>query len=276
MSDVLSCYWDVFINGQKIDMARRNCIEKIEIDELCNGSDSCTLTLNDPDFLFIEDNIFVEESTILIAMGWHSDTYRVTFAGYIAAIDIKFPDNGFPQLSIFCIDNSHLLGREEKSRSWDNVTSADVIQKIAQEHGLGCTIQPGYTFKVQDTITQSNATDIAFCENLASQERDPFMCKLVGMNLFYIKKDMIADPAATLYYKRFPYDVISFSPQITRESNQTSVEEGDINTDNKSIDFATASAFSTARALQGDPVVTSDSPIPKTTFNAQTGQWEVS
>ena len=75
MSKVLSCYWNVYINGVLLDSYKKGCIESIEIDELCDGSDSCTIQLNDPDFVFIEDNLFVEEATVSIKIGWHGDTH---------------------------------------------------------------------------------------------------------------------------------------------------------------------------------------------------------
>lgn len=269
MSKVLSCYWNVFINGKELSKSRKECIDSIDIIEQCDGSDTCTLVVNDPDFLFIEDNIFIEEATISVVLGWHGDTHRVTFTGYISAIDISFPDNGFPVLSIFCLDNSHLMNRKKKKRSWDDVTSADVIKKIAQEYGFKCVIESGYTFKKEDTISQSDNTDIEFCESLADDERVPFMCKLVGDTLYYVKKGVLKDPSSTVYYKKFPYDVVSFSPQINKETIKEEVTSADINTNNKSIDSATANNDNTSRDTQGEPVKTK---VRK--YDPTTGEWK--
>ena len=274
MSKVLSCYWNVFINGVELDKARKECIESIDIVEQCDGSDTCTLVVNDPDFYFIEDNIFVEEATVSVEMGWHGDTHRVTFTGYISAIDISFPDSGFPVLSIFCLDNSHVMNRKKKKRSWDKVTNADVIKKIAQEYGFKCVIESGYTFKKEDTISQSNVTDIDFCESLASNERVPFMCKLIGNTLYYVKKGILKDPTSTVYYKKFPYDVISFSPKINKETKQEEVTSADINTNTKKVDKATANDDNTPRDIQGEPVKTQTSTKVRV-YNPSTGKWEV-
>lgn len=274
MSKVLSCYWNVFINGKELDEARKECIDSIDIVEQCDGSDTCTLVVNDPDFHYIEDNIFIEEATVSVVMGWHGDTHRVTFTGYISAIDINFPDSGYPVLSIFCLDNSHVMNLKKKKRSWDNVTSADVIKKIAQEYGFKCVIEPGYTFKKEDTISQSNVTDIDFCESLAGKERVPFMCKLIGKTLYYVKKGVLKDPTSTVYYKKFPYDVISFSPKINKETKQEEVTYADINTDTKKVDKATANDDNTPRDTQGEPVKT-QTPTKVRVYNQSTGKWEV-
>lgn len=273
MSKVLSCYWTIFINGKEIDDFRKRCIESIDISEQSDGSDTCTIVVNDPNFYFIEDNIFVEEATVSVVLGWHGDTHRVTFAGYISAIDISFPESGYPSLSIYCLDNSHVMNRKKNKRSWDNVTSADVVKKIAQEYGFKCVAEPGYEFTLEDTISQSDTTDIEFCESLAGNERVPFMCKLVGNTLYYVKKGILKDPSHSLYYKKFPYDVISFSPKINKETKKEEVSSADINTNDKSIDLAVATDSTTSRDVQGSPVKAK--PLRASmSYDPSTGTWK--
>ena len=266
MSKSLSIFWNVWINGKKLDLFRKQCIENIEIEERCDGSDTCTLTINDPDFIFLEDNIFIEEAVIEVNLGLQGDTHVVDFDGYISAIDIQFPENGCPVLSVYCLDESHVMNRKKKSRSWDNTSNDKVVRSIAKEYGFKCVIQPGYTYKVEDTISQSNSTDIEFCENLASNERELFMCKLIGDTLYYVRKGVMDEPSATLYYKQYPYDVISFSPKITKETRQEEIGSSDINTDDKSTDSA---------VIKDDGEVST--PSTNTggyTYNPKTGEWE--
>ena len=279
MSKVLSCYWSISINGKDLDKTRRECIESIDVTEQDFGSDMCTLKINDPNFLYIEDNIFVEEATVHVEMGWNEDTHRITFDGFISAIDIDFPDNGFPVLTISCLDETHLMNREKKTRSWDNVTRPEVVKKIAKEYGFKCVIESGYSFDREDTISQSKVTDIDFLESLAGEEREPFICKLVKDTIYYVKRGILKDPTSTLYYRKFPYDVVSFSPQINKETRQVSVTESNINTSDKSVDKATATDNNTSRDTSGEPVKsTSDvsgGSTPSKKYNPQTGQWEV-
>ena len=282
MGKVLSCVWKVCINGNELDINRKKCIESIDIQEQCDGSDTCTLKVNDPNFLYIEDNIFLEEATVNIELGWHGDTHRVNFSGYISAIDIDFPESGNPVLSVFCLDDSHLMNREKKKRSWDNVTRAEVVQKIAKEYGFKCVIETGYTFTKEDTISQSDVTDIEFCENLAREEREPFMCKLVGDTLYYVKKGVLKDPTSTLYYKKFPYDVVSFSPRINKETIKQEASASDIDTSNKKVDSYTATNDNTSRDTQGDSMETTSSPTGSSTqttgktYDPKTGNWVTS
>lgn len=265
---VKSCYWDVSINGSKLDKARRECVESIEINELSDGSNTLNLVVHDPEFLFIEDDVFVEEATVSAEMGWHNDTHRVSFSGYISAIDITFPDTGFPSMTIYCLDKTHLMNRKKKKRTWDDVTRADVAEKIAQEYGFTFVKSPDYKGKKEDTISQSDVTDIAFLESLAQEETELYVCKLRGDTLYYTKKGLLGMPVAELHYKEYPHDVISFQPRINKETLQESVDKADINTNDKSVDSATASDANTNRDVQGDSVKTSSKK-----FDASTQTW---
>lgn len=271
-ADVISCSWSVSINGKELDLERRNCISSIDIDEECNGSNSCTIAICDPEFKFIEDNIFVEEATVKISAHLDGGENTVEFSGYISAIDLDFPSEGYPTMSIYCIDNSHVMNRKKKKRSWKKTTNAEVVKAIAQEYGFKCVVEQGYTFKTEDSISQSNNTDIEFCEGLADKEREKFMCKLVGDTLYYVKQGLLKDPVATLVYKSYPYDIISFSPKINKETAQEETTSSDINTDTKLPETSTADD-STSRDTQGDSVKTSDTQIAKT-YNTETRNWD--
>ena len=273
-NEVLSCYYEIHLNGNALDDERRQCIESITIEEIDDGSDTCSIVVNDPEFKYIEDNIFVEEATVYVEFGWWGDTHRDTFLGYISAIDIKFPESGCPQLTLYCLDNSHSMNRKKKTRSWDNVTRADVVKKIAAEYGFQCVIEKGYNGVKEETISQSGVTDIEFCENLASEERDPYKCKLMGNTVYYVKKGILADPTAILSYKTGDYDVISFSPKINKETHQESIDKADINTDDKSTDSAVANDSNTTRDVQGESVKTSSNNNGGYYYNPQTGNWE--
>ena len=85
MGKVLSCYWSVCVNGEELDRIRKECIDSIDIVEQCDGSDTCTIVINDPDFLFIEDNIFVEEATVNV----NPDNHIITTTWKTGSATIK-------------------------------------------------------------------------------------------------------------------------------------------------------------------------------------------
>lgn len=274
----MGCVWTILINGNVLDLQRRLCISSFKIEESCDGSNTATLVVEDPDFLYIEDNIFIEEATIDIFLAWHTDTHTVSFSGYISAIDIDFPGEGTPQLSVFCLDGSHLMNRSKKKRSWDKVTNADVVKKIAAEYGFKTKIEDGYTFTTEDTISQSNQSDIEFLESLANKEKTPFMAKLVGDTIHYVKLGVLSDPVGTLSYRTGTFDIVSFNPQINKETNEEEVNVADVTASTKVTDSATATTDNTKTETQGQSVVTSSSPTgadaPKLVYDSKTDTWK--
>jgi len=270
----MSVFWSVYVGGSPLDAQRTQAIQSISVNENCDGSDTCTILISDPEFLFIEDNIFVEDVPIAVAMGIVGDTSPTNFSGYISAIDIDFPEEGTPVLSLYCLDNTHLMNRTKKSRSWDNVSRANVAEKIAKEYGLSFNLQSGYAGKVETTISQSNQTDIEFLESLAkAEEPDIYLCKVMGSTLSYLKKGILNNPVSTLAYKKYPWDIISFRPRINKETVPEKSTVSDISTDTKQTDSASASPKDTI--TQGDAVDNVSSPISKQLFyNVQTEKWE--
>lgn len=239
---VLAIIYDVWISGTKLGMAKKQCIDSIEIRETVEGSDVATLTIYDPEFLFIEDNIFLEDNKIKIKLGWDNTTYRVTFNGYISAIDINFANNGIPMVVATCMDKTHKMNRKKKDNTFNNCTSADVVKKIVKEYGFNCKIDSSYKFTKQETITQSHQTDIDFITKLAGQEVYPFTARLVGNTFYYVKMGKLTTPKMTLTYRKYPHEIISFSPQINKESKQVEITSSSVDTGTKAVSTTTGSS----------------------------------
>lgn len=249
--ELLAIEYDVWISGTKLDINKKACITSIEVKETVDGSDICTIKISDPEFLYIEDNIFIEDNTIKVKLGWVGVTYRVEFNGYISAIDVDFPSDGTPALTITCMDNTHLMNRKKKDNTFKNTTSAKVVQQIVKSYGFNCVIESGYTFETQETITQSQQTDIDFITKLAGDEVYPFTARLVGNTFYYVKKGHLTTPKMTLTYLKYPHDVISFSPKITKESSQVEVGSSVINSSNKAMSSTTIKSSRTTDSKTG-------------------------
>ena len=232
---VLSMMCDIWISGTKLGVSKKRCITDITIKETVEGSDTATLSITDPDFLFINDNIFVDENTIKIKMGWSNSTYRDTFEGYISAIDIDFDNTGSPKLTVTCMDNTHKMNRQKKNKTFKKKTSAEVVKSIVKSYGYSCVIEKGYKFTKQDSISQSNQTDIDFITKLASDEVYPFTARLVGNTFYYVKMGKLETPKMTLTYRNYPHDIISFSPKINIETKQVEIKSSTVSTKNKSV-----------------------------------------
>ena len=56
---ILSIVYDVWISGTKMGIDKKECINSIEIKETVDGADTATIQITDPEFLYIEDDIFL-------------------------------------------------------------------------------------------------------------------------------------------------------------------------------------------------------------------------
>lgn len=236
MSDeLLFLTYDIWISGSKLDDSKKEFIDSIDIKETAEGSDVATITIHDPEFLFMEDDIFLENNSIKLRLGWDSSTHRITFDGYISAIDINFADTGIPILTITCMDKTHIMNRKKNNRTFNNTTSAQVVKSIVKSYGFNCVVDSSYPYTIKETITQSNQTDIDFITSLASQEVHPFTARLVGNTFYYEKIGKLTTPIMELSYHVSPYDLISFAAQINKESKQVEISTSSVDTSTKSV-----------------------------------------
>lgn len=270
---ILSIIYDVWISGTKLGIEKKACINSIEIKETVEGSDKATVQIADPEFLYIEDDIFTKDNSIKIVLGWDNTTHRVEFQGYISAIDIDFDNTGCPRITLTCMDNTHIMNRVKKNNTFKNCTSADVVKRIIQSYGYTCVVDNSYSFTVQETITQSNQTDIDFITKLAGDEVYPFTARLVGNTFYYVKMGKLETPKMTLTYKKYPHDIISFSPKINKESKKIEISGASVNTSDKSVTTATGTTNSGGGSASENGSSSSVSSSGGYTYNPSTRTW---
>ena len=254
MSSLLMPYYQIYIGGQELDDFRYSMIDNVVFEDNASGSDLLTITITDPDFIFINDNIFVEEKKVKFIGGFQNN-HRVMFEGYISVIDIDFPEIGSPTLTINCMDNTHLMNRVKKKKTWNNTTRARVAREIFQEYGFKAVIEDSGT--VVDSINQSNETDINFLNKLADEEVEPFLVYVEGNTGYFVKKKILEKQQAILDYRDGQMNIISFSPTINKETKQVEVRSSDVNLKDKAVDKAQANN-NLARNVLGSVTTSTD------------------
>lgn len=278
---ILTMTYDIWIGGTKLNSEKKQCINTIEIKETVEESDSATIKIYDPEFLFIDDNIFIEDNTVKISMGWSDTTYRVEFNGYISAIDIVFDTTGIPYLTIVCMDKTHKMNRKKKTKTWSNTTSASIVQSIVKSYGFKYKGESNYKFTKKDSISQSNQTDIDFITKLASDEVHPFTARLVGDTFYFVKMGNLTTPKMELTYRKYPHDIISFNPKINKESKQVETSSSSVSASNKSTSNtkSTSSSSSGNKSNTSNKGTTSNKPSTSNkssggyTYNPATKSW---
>lgn len=270
MSNVLMPKYRLYIGGKEIDGDKYAMIQSITYEDNASGSDLLTINIEDPDFLYINDNIFIEENKVKFIGGYDTDN-RVMFEGYISLIDMDFPDNGSPSLVIHCMDYTHLMNRVKKKRTWNNTTRGAVAKKIFKEYGLSYTVHD--SGKVEETISQSNETDINFLIKLADEEIDPYLIYVEGKKGFYVKKQILAKEQAVLDYREGKQNLLSFSPTINKETKQVEVRSSNVNLKSGKVDKAQAND-NTSRNVQGKEVQSTDSSNGKSSWTNNNKGWK--
>lgn len=273
----------IWVKGSEINQEMKKCIDSVAIKETVDGADTCTIIISDPEFLYIEDNIFLEKSTLKVQMGYNGCTTKQNFEGYISTVDIQFPSNGIPQLSITGMDKTHVMNRKKKSRTWSNTTNAKVVQSIAKSYGFKCVVEKGYDFKKKESISQSKQTDADFLQKLAKDEIYPFTCRLVGNTIYYVKKGKISSSVMTLHYLEYPHEVIDFSPQINTETRQEDTSTSSVSnnkttttsgsTKKNSSDSSKSSSKKTTTKTKGSNTSNSSTKKKTKTYDPKTKKW---
>lgn len=93
---------------------------------------------------------------------------KTLFDGRISALKASFPDGGPPQVGLSSEDRLQDLRMARRTRSFVDATLADVVRRIAGEHGLTPQIDAGgETYKL---LAQVNQSDLAFVRDLARRE----------------------------------------------------------------------------------------------------------
>lgn len=271
--------YDVWVKGTKINQDRKKCIDSVEIKETVDGADTCTINISDPEFIFIEDNIFLEKSSLKVQLGFEGCTTKQTFEGYISAVDISFPENGIPHLTITGMDKTHLMNRTKKNKTWTNTTSAKIVESIVKSYGFKCVVESGYNFKTKESISQSKQTDADFLQKLAKDEIYPFTCRLVGNTIYYVKKGKISSSVMTLHYLEYPHEIINFTPQINTETRQedtgsSSVSNSKSTSSSSSSSSSSGSSSSSSKTSGGSSSSSSSSTKKTKTYDPVTKKWK--
>lgn len=90
---------------------------------------------------------------------------RQVFNGRITAIEAHYPQQQPPELTLLAEDRLQDLRLERRTRTFEDVGDADVVNQIAAQHGLTAAVDAdGPTYPV---LTQLNQSDLAFLRERA-------------------------------------------------------------------------------------------------------------
>lgn len=116
------------------------------------------------DYVFFDRQLLDFGARLQVTLG-SGDAEAQVFDGRITAIEGRFPRERGPEIGILAEDAFQNLRMTRRTRSFEELTDADLFQRIAQEHSLQTSIDlTGPRHKV---LAQVNQSDLAFLRSRA-------------------------------------------------------------------------------------------------------------
>ena len=136
------------------------------IEETTDGLYRCEATFgnwgttgSEADFLYFDRALFDFGKALKVEAG-SGDAAGALFDGVITGLEARFPQGSPPELVVLAEDRLQELRMTRRTRSFEDVTVADVVQQVASDHGLSPQVDlDGPTWPV---LAQVNQSDLAF------------------------------------------------------------------------------------------------------------------
>lgn len=253
-----SIYYKIWIDNIALSPFENSLVEEVVYEDTSTGSDMVSITIVDPDYTII-GNPKIMRSTPCRVDGGYTSNYRTWINGYISAVDVDFPETGSPTMVIHVMDKSYIMNRVEKKRVFKNMHYGAIAKRIAQSYGMSYSGDTsGQGSKKHESVTQSYETDIQFLIGLASEIGYLVYVDSANNRLYFKDKEKFVDKEATetVWYKKPPFDIISFRPRIIQADQLDELEESDVDNKTKKV---TSSKATTSNANNSNGGATSGS-----------------
>ncbi|MGV9386410.1 phage late control D family protein [Nonomuraea sp. NPDC003707] len=156
-----------FAVGAREDPSLAQGLTALRIHENADGLYSCEATFGNwgakdgaTTFLYFDRRLlnFGRELTIRLSG-------ETIFRGRVSGLEAAFPEGGRPRLTVLAEDRYQDLRMTRRSRTFADVTDADVVTRVAADHGLTPDVRlTGPTYRV---LAQLNQSDLAFLRDRA-------------------------------------------------------------------------------------------------------------
>ncbi|MBP3961287.1 phage late control D family protein [Paenibacillus lignilyticus] len=152
-----------------------------------------------------------------IKMGY-TDKLETVFYGIITSVDLEYPSDGNPTVSVSGMDISFLMMKGSHSNSWKEKKDSDVVKVIGAKYGAKLSVDT--TTVMRPIIEQIRMTDYQFLKQLAKSNDYDFF--VVGKTLYFRESKNSKTPVITLMYGK-NLRSYSTSVDITNQVSQVIV-----------------------------------------------------
>jgi phage protein D len=141
-------------------------LEALTVDEHVGGLSSCEVVLanwgspgGNAGYLVTTREVIDFGATLEVVAG-PDDERRTVFSGRITGIEANYPADAMPTLTMLAEDAAQDLRMTRRTRTFTDVTDADIVERIARDHELRADVDlPGPSHR---EVGQVNRSDLAF------------------------------------------------------------------------------------------------------------------
>ncbi len=160
------------IDGNLIQSLGDAVLQTVLVEETTQGLFRCEASFinfgprsKQVDFFFFDRQTIDFGKTISIEFGPPGEA-GPTFAGRISGLEGNYPQERDPELLVLAEDRFQDLRMERRTRTFENMTDADVMRQVVSQHGLTARIDlEGPTHRI---LAQVNQSDLAFLRERAA------------------------------------------------------------------------------------------------------------
>lgn len=144
-------------------------VSAVSVTEDDRQADSVTLTIPDPRMIYA-DALF-EGSWVEVDMGYaEANRHALLIRAVITKVELSYPENGVPTLTLKGEDKTILMGLKEKKRVWRDRTVTSVVREIGLTNGFASVVAALLPDPLLRTpLVQDGKTDLAFLQELAEK-----------------------------------------------------------------------------------------------------------
>jgi phage protein D len=199
---------DVLVSGATLDPKWRDSTLEVKVVDSLTLPDMALVRLSDPQGEAIDNHPLQlgKDLEIKVSEKGAQATTSI-FKGQIAAVEPEFTAKGCI-ISVRAYDKAHKLNRVRKTRTFQQVSASDMVQKIAGEAGL--QVEAESTTVVHEFFQQSNETDWDFLWRLALMH--DFEVVVTDTKLNFRAANEAKGAATQLTWQD---NLISFRPRMT-------------------------------------------------------------
>ena len=201
-------HFSLVLNGRPADKEAMDALLSCTVETTLNLPDMCLLRLHDTAFRWIDSPVFREGVGLQVDVTWEGGAAATLFRGEIVGLEMDLDAHHLPTISVRAYDRSHRLQRGRYSRTFVQMTDADIVQKIGQEAGF--TVTATATPIVHDWLMQNNQTNWEFLSDCAV--RCGFRLFLKGERELYFAPIDYTTQSTPLEWGK---DLIRFRPRVS-------------------------------------------------------------